>query len=106
MYLCEEISQVMAEDHRVLLTEFEVRVRDLVAHCERQKCKIGELEEVLAATKADLQRAGQQIEMLETQRDNILAAGVVSVHEGDVRRAKERILKMIREVNNCIALTE
>lgn len=96
----------MAENHRVLLAEFEVRVRDLVAHCERQKCKINELERMLAATNVDLQHAEQRIEMLEVQKDNILAARVVAVHEGDVRRAKERILRMIREVNSCIALAE
>lgn len=96
----------MAEDHRVLLAEFEVRVRDLIAHCEKQKCKIGELEGALAATKVDLHHAEERIKMLEAQRDNILAARVVAMHEGDVRRAKERIVRMIREVNNCIALAE
>jgi hypothetical protein len=97
---------MMAEDHRMLLAEFEVRVRDLMAHCERQRCRIGELERALTARETGLRQAEQQIEMLTTQRDNMLAARVVAVHEGDVQRAKERVMKMIREVNRCIALAE
>jgi hypothetical protein len=96
----------MAEDHQVLLAACEVRIRDLIAHCEKQKRKIGELEVALAMARVGLDDAERRIEALTIQNDNMLAARVVAFDEGDVRRARERLSKMVREVNRCIALAE
>ena len=43
----------MTEDHKRLLAVFDVRVRDLMEFCDRQKEKINELESSLAQKEGE-----------------------------------------------------
>ena len=54
----------MTEDHKRLLAVFDVRVRDLMELCDRQKQKINELEDFLVQKEGELQQAMKTIEEL------------------------------------------
>ena len=90
----------MTEDHKRLLAVFDVRVRDLMG----QKQKINELESSLAQKEGELQQAMKTIEELNAKCDNMLTARVVSVNEGEMKSARMRLSKLVREVDKCIAL--
>lgn len=94
----------MTEDHKKLLSVFEVRVRDLMELCSKQKQKINELEGALVKRDHELRQATVTIEELNIKCDNMLTARVVSVSEGEVKSAKMRLSKLVREVDKCIAL--
>ena len=94
----------MTEDQKRLLAVFDVRVRDLMELCDKQKQKINELRSVLALRERELQQAIQTIGELNTKCDNMLTARVVSVNEGEMKSAKMRLSKLVREVDKCIAL--
>ncbi|RHR55842.1 hypothetical protein [Parabacteroides sp. AF17-28] len=94
----------MTEDHKRLLAVFEVRVRDLMELCDKQKQRIGELEGFLVQKEEELQQAIKTIEELNTKCDNMLTARVVSVNEGEMKSARMRLSKLVREVDKCIAL--
>ena len=94
----------MTEDYKRLLDVFAVRVRDLMEFCDVQKQKINELEVLLEQNDGELQQAMDTIRELNTKCDNMLTARVVSVNEGDVKSAKMRLSKLVREVDKCIAL--
>lgn len=94
----------MTEDQRNLLAVFEVRVRDLIALCNEQKRKINELSGVIEQKNEELQKAKKTIGELNTKCDNMLTARVISVDEGDVKSARTRLSKLVREVDKCIAL--
>ena len=94
----------MTEDHKRLLAVFEVRVRDLMELCDKQKQRIGELEGFLVQKGEELQQAIKTIEELNTKSDNMLTARVVSVNEGEMKSARMRLSKLVREVDKCIAL--
>ncbi len=94
----------MTEEEAKLLAVFEVRVHDLIALCEEHKKQIAELESSLAKKEEALQEALVQIRELNTKYGNLLTARVVSVTEGDMRKAKMRLSKLVREVDKCIAL--
>lgn len=94
----------MTEDHKRLLAVFEVRVRDLMELCDKQKRRIGELEGFLVQKEEELQQAIKTIEELNTKCDNMLTARVVSVNEGEMKSARMRLSKLVREVDKCIAL--
>ncbi|RHO71899.1 hypothetical protein DW083_10125 [Parabacteroides sp. AF48-14] len=94
----------MTEDHKRLLAVFEVRVRDLMELCDKQKQRIGELEGFLVQKGEELQQAIKTIEELNTKCDNMLTARVVSVNEGEMKSARMRLSKLVREVDKCIAL--
>lgn len=94
----------MTEDHKRLLAVFEVRVRDLMALCDKQNQKINELAQTLSRKEAELQQALQRIDELNTKCDSMLTARIVSTDEGDVKSARMRLSKLVREVDKCIAL--
>lgn len=94
----------MTEDHKRLLAVFEVRVRDLIAFCDKQKQQIDELESSLVQKEGELQQAVKMIEELKIKCDNMLTARVISVNEGEMKSARMRLSKLVREVDKCIAL--
>ena len=94
----------MTEDHKRLLAVFDVRVRDLMELCDRQKQKINELEDFLVQKEGELQQAMKTIEELNAKCDNMLTARIVSTNEEEMKNARLRLSKLVREVDKCIAL--
>lgn len=94
----------MTEDQNKLLAVFEVRVRDLLALCDQQKHIISELTDALYHKDTELKHAMNKIEGLNIKCDNMLTARVISVNEEEMRGAKMRLSKLVREVEKCIAL--
>ena len=94
----------MTEDHKRLLAVFDVRVRDLMELCDRQKQKINELEDFLVQKEGELQQAMKTIEELNAKCDNMLTARIVSTNEEEMKNVRMRLSKLVREVDKCIAL--
>jgi len=92
----------MTEDHKRLLAVFEVRVRDLMALCDQQKRRIDELTAALSLKDEELRQAKDMIEGLKC--DNMLTARIVSTNEEEMKNARMRLSKLVREVDKCIAL--
>jgi hypothetical protein len=87
-----------------LLAVVQVRVRDLIAVCDRQKLRINELVCSLESKDKELQSAIQTIEALKTKCDSMLTARIVSANEKEVKSARMRLSGLVREVDKCIAL--
>lgn len=94
----------MTEEDRRLLAVLDVRVHDLLALCEERRMRIEELEKSLAAKEEELSIALETVRNLNNKCDNLLMARVVSVQEGELRNAKLRLSKLVREIDKCIAL--
>jgi len=94
----------MTEDQEKLLAVFEVRLHDLLTLCEDQKRKIEELTRHIKAEKESMQRSEQKIQTLNTKYTDLLTVHVASSEEGGVKNARMRLLKLVREVEKCIAL--
>ncbi|MDR2388437.1 MAG: hypothetical protein LBD89_01445 [Tannerellaceae bacterium] len=94
----------MDEDQSKLLAVFEVRVRDLMNICDRQKQKIDELNHALESKNKELQQAMQTIDELKAKCNSMLIARIVSASEKEVKNAKTQLTKLVREVDMCIAL--
>lgn len=94
----------MTEDHKRLLAVFEVRVLDLMGFCNQQKQKINELEESLIEKDNELKQAIKTIEELNAKYDNMLMAHIISTNEKEMKSARTRLSRLVREVDKCIAL--
>ncbi len=75
-----------------------------MALCDEQNHKINELKQMLSQKEAELQQALRRIDQLNTKCDSMLTARIVSSDEGDVKSARMRLSKLVREVDKCIAL--
>ena len=91
----------MTEDHKRLLAVFEVRVRDLMALCDQQKRRIDELTAALSLKDEELRQAKDMIEGLNAKCDNMLTARIVSTNEEEMKNARMRLSKLVREVDKC-----
>lgn len=94
----------MTEDQKRLMAVFEVRLQDLINLCEDRMRMITELNSLLAAKEEELQQALLKIRELNTKYDSVLTAKAVSAEEGEIKNAKMRLSKLVREVDKCIAL--
>ena len=94
----------MTEDQHRMLAELDVRVRDLMSLCDRQRQQIVELTQSLAQKEQELQQSKEENCELNTKCDNLLTARVVTVQEADIKSARLRLSKLVREVDRCIAL--
>ena len=94
----------MTEDQNRLLAVFEVRVRDLMALCDSQRQKIVELTGALNQTEETLQRTREEVAAWKAKFDNLLTAKVISANEEEMKNARMRLSKLVREVDKCIAL--
>jgi translation initiation factor 2B subunit (eIF-2B alpha/beta/delta family) len=94
----------MTEHQEKLLAVLEVRVRDLMAFCDRQKQKVEELTRSLQAKDEELKQAIVTIEELKAKCNNMLTARIISADDTEVRSAKKRMTKLVRDIDECIAL--
>lgn len=94
----------MTEEQKRLLAVFEVRVRDLMALCDQQRHKIDELTAALSLKEEELRQSRDALGALNAKCDNLLTARVVSSSEEEMRNARSRLSRLVREVDKCIAL--
>ena len=94
----------MTEDQNELLAVLDVRLHDLMALCDEQKRAIKALTLQINTDKATIQQAEQKIQVLNAKYTELLTAHIVSLDDGDVKGARLRLLKLVREVEKCIAL--
>lgn len=94
----------MTDDQKKLLAVFEARVRQLMFLCDAQRTEIARLKLSLNQKEQDIQQAQMAINDLNTKYDNLMMARIISVQEGDLKNAKQRLSKLVREVDKCIAL--
>ena len=95
---------IMTDDLKELLAVFEVRLHDLLSLCEEQKRTIEGLKQQIKTHEESMLQAEQKIRSLNTKYTELLTAHIVSLENGDVKNARLRLLKLVREVEKCIAL--
>ena len=94
----------MTDDQNELLAVLDVRLHDLMSLCEEQKRTIEALKQKINAEAATIQQAEQKIQVLNAKYMELLTAHIVSFEAGDVKNARMRLSKLVREVEKCIAL--
>jgi translation initiation factor 2B subunit (eIF-2B alpha/beta/delta family) len=94
----------MTEDENKLLAVFEVRLLNLLSLCEKQQRQIEELHEKIKTGEDALQQARQKSQSLNAKYSELLTAHVLSSQEGDIKNARMQLVKLVREVEKCIAL--
>ncbi len=75
-----------------------------MALCDQQKRRIDELTAALSLKDEELRQAKDMIEGFNAKCDNMLTARIVSTNEEEMKNARMRLSKLVREVDKCIAL--
>ncbi|MDR1681906.1 MAG: hypothetical protein LBS25_00740 [Candidatus Symbiothrix sp.] len=94
----------MTEDQAKLLYAFEDQVRKLIAICNQLKQKNNELELQLADAQRSYKELNQENITLKVKYENLKTARIISVKTDDFKGAKNRLSKLVAEVETCIKL--
>ena len=104
LYICVEFRFRMTDEDKKLLNTFEGKLRHLVYLYQEQQKEIASLRALLAAKEAELRRVENSRKDLEADYANLKAARIISINDTELRDTKQRLSKLVREVDKCIAL--
>jgi len=94
----------MTEEHLKIILNFESRVRQTLSLCDKLKEENADLQSQLAVQKNANDSLKQENIQLQLKYDNLKVARMISVSRDDFKATKNRLSKLVREVDMCIAL--
>ena len=86
------------------IVEFQTKVHALILQFQNLKKENEELYAMLEKNEADVRQLRQQLLDKQQEFDAFKAAKLLEVSDGDIQSARERLAKLIRDVNKCIAV--
>ena len=86
------------------IVEFQTKVRALILQFQNLKKENEELYAMLEKNEADVRQLRQQLLDKQQEFDAFKAAKLLEVSDGDIQSARERLAKLIHDVNKCIAV--
>ena len=89
-----------------MLEDIKKDIERLIALYESEKTERIRLQSELSQSKADNESCRKRIEELEQQVDNLHLTEAFLTPAGSDSGAKDRIEKLIKEIDNCISLLE
>lgn len=94
----------MTEEDKKLLSTFEARLRHLMYLHDEIKRENTELKQLLKDKEAEAEKILNDYKKLESNYTNLKIARTISVNDSEVKDTKQRLSKLVREVDKCIAL--
>ena len=86
------------------IDEFQTKVHALILQFQNLKKENEELYAMLEKNESDVRELRQQLLVKQQEFDAFKAAKMLEVSDGDIQSARERLAKLIRDVNKCITV--
>lgn len=93
----------MTESEKALTT-FQTRVRDLIRRFQELKKENEELYGMVEESENRVKQLEAKLAQQEHDYQSLQMAKMMEITDGDLEGAKERLARLIRDVNKCIAL--
>lgn len=93
----------MTANEKTLAT-FETRIRQIILRFQDLKQENASLYEQLKKNEADLTDLRAKLQQGQNDYQSLKMAKMIEITDGDLSGAKERLSRLIREVNKCIAI--
>lgn len=87
-----------------VLTDFETRVRQMLLRFQQLKKENEELYSIVEKNERDVQQLQDKLEQKGRDYDSLKMAKMIEITNGDLEGAKNRLSKLIKDVNKCIAI--
>jgi DNA anti-recombination protein RmuC len=94
----------MVIEYKNLIINLEENIKKLISQNKELKSEMNTLVDDLHKSKQELMLAHKDILDLQSKYDNLKIARTLSGDSEDVKHSQERISKLVREINKCIAL--
>lgn len=93
----------MTANEKALAT-FETRIRQMILRFQELKKENKSLYDMLQKNEQELTQMRQQLEQQQSDYNSLKMAKMIEITDGDLTGAKDRLSKLIRDVNKCIAI--
>ncbi|MCR5818782.1 MAG: hypothetical protein K6F89_06790 [Prevotella sp.] len=93
----------MTESEKALAT-FQTRVRQLLLRFQELKKENSDLFAMVEKNEQDIKSLQAKIQQDERDYQSLKMAKMIEITDGDLQGAKDRLAKLIRDVNKCIAI--
>ena len=86
------------------LTAFETRIRQMILRFQELKKENKNLYDMVEKHEQDLKQLRQKLDQQQSDYNSLKMAKMIEITDGDLSGAKDRLSKLIRDVNKCIAI--
>ena len=93
----------MTANEKTLAT-FETRLRQMILRFQELKKENEELYGLVSKSEKDMKVLREKLEQQQSDYNSLKMAKMIEITDGDLSGAKERLSKLIRDVNKCIAI--
>ena len=94
----------MATEHDKLLVDLEVRIKQVLFLCDSLKEENSRLKSEIHARQEQVDTVVNDLKNLKAKYDNLKTARTITAASVDVEVAKDKLSKLVREVDKCINL--
>ena len=96
----------MTNRYEELIHAFEIKLRKLISEYKSLQIKNTQLKADLERKQTDLMLAHQEVLELRKNYDHLKIARNLGVSETEKTESKQKITKMVREIDKCLALLD
>jgi predicted nuclease with TOPRIM domain len=93
----------MTANEKILAT-FETRLRQVLLRFQELKKENGELTSMLERSEKAVKEMQQKLNQQQQDYETLKMAKMIEITDGNLQGAKDRLSKLIRDVNKCIAI--
>lgn len=94
----------MAEEDKKLLSTFEARLRHLLYEYQQLKQRNEDLKTLIRKKDEIIEEMQSNYNNLNTKYANLKLAKIISINNSEAKDTKQRLSKLVREIDKCIAL--
>ena len=86
------------------IANFETRLRQMILRFQELKKENQELYAMVDKNEQDIKHLQAKLDQEQQNYNSLKMAKMIEITDGDLDGAKERLSKLIRDVNKCIAI--
>ena len=86
------------------LADFETRVRQMILQFQELKKENGRLQVLVEEQATEIEELKARVTQADNDYNSLKMARMLEITDGNLDEAKERLSRMIRQVNRCIAI--
>ena len=93
----------MTPNEKTIAT-FESRMRQMILRFQELRKENNDLYAMLEKNERDIKELQARLDQRQHDYDSLKMAKMIEITDGDLEGAKDRLSKLIRDVNKCIAI--
>ena len=86
------------------LADFQTRVRQMILQFQELKKENMQLQQQIGEQATEIEELKARVTQADNDYNSLKMARMLEITDGNLDEAKERLSRMIRQVNRCIAI--